>query len=194
MSADELNLRLGTLMRLAQAGDRIAYAELLRLSLPFIARVVRAQRPYGLVIDDVVQDVLLSLHSVRHTYDPGRPFMPWLAAITRNRVVDAQRRHARIARNEEFVPEYPETFSGDETNTDMTIQGDTGLLHRAIADLPAGQRQAVEMLKLRELSLKEAAAESGMSIAALKVAVHRGVKGLRQRLMGYDEEQSGTPK
>ena len=52
----------------------------------------------------------------------------------------------------------------------------------AIKVLPRGQRRAVEMLKLREMSLKEAAGLSGMSIAALKVAVHRGLSTLRRVL------------
>jgi RNA polymerase sigma-70 factor (ECF subfamily) len=52
----------------------------------------------------------------------------------------------------------------------------------AIANLPRGQRDAIEMLKLREMSLKEAASASGMSVAALKVAVHRGMKTLRKTM------------
>jgi RNA polymerase sigma-70 factor (ECF subfamily) len=52
-------------------------------------------------------------------------------------------------------------------------------LQEAIGALPAGQRQAVLLLKLRGLSLKEAALESGMSIAALKVASHRALRTLR---------------
>ena len=45
--------------------------------------------------------------------------------------------------------------------------------------LPPGQRQAVELLKLQEMSLKEASSVSGLSVAALKVATHRAVKTLR---------------
>ena len=48
--------------------------------------------------------------------------------------------------------------------------------------LRQGQRVAVELLKLRELSLKEAAQVSGMSISALKVSVHRAIKSLRVSL------------
>ena len=55
-------------------------------------------------------------------------------------------------------------------------------LREAIDKLPPGQRQAVLLLKLRGLSLKEAASESGMSAAALKVASHRGLKALRAAL------------
>jgi RNA polymerase sigma-70 factor (ECF subfamily) len=49
--------------------------------------------------------------------------------------------------------------------------------------LPAGQRQAVMLLKLQEMSLKEAAVASGQSVPALKVARHRALKNLR-RLVG----------
>jgi RNA polymerase sigma-70 factor (ECF subfamily) len=48
--------------------------------------------------------------------------------------------------------------------------------------LPEGQRQAIELLKLKELSLKEAAAISGTSVGALKVATHRAMATLRLRL------------
>ncbi len=52
-------------------------------------------------------------------------------------------------------------------------------LRAAVAELPPGQREAVELLKLKEMSLKEASAATGQSETALKVAVHRAVKRLR---------------
>jgi RNA polymerase sigma-70 factor (ECF subfamily) len=55
-------------------------------------------------------------------------------------------------------------------------------LRQAIDSLPQSQRQAITLLKLKEMSLKEAEAASGISIAALKVATHRGVKSLRKIL------------
>jgi RNA polymerase sigma-70 factor (ECF subfamily) len=54
----------------------------------------------------------------------------------------------------------------------------------AIEKLPPDQREAIRMLKLNEMSLKEAAATSGRSIVALKVATHRAIKNLRQLLKG----------
>jgi RNA polymerase sigma-70 factor (ECF subfamily) len=60
--------------------------------------------------------------------------------------------------------------------------GDPQALTQAMEQLPPGQRQAVELLKLREMSLKEAAAASGTSVGALKVAVHRGIAALRKAL------------
>lgn len=164
-------------MRAAQGGDASAYRQLLGEVAAAVRRMVIHR--WGRVddLDDVVQDVLLSIHSVRQTYDPARPFMPWLIAIVRNRMADAARRHARRTAHEVAVEFLPETFSDDATNLDGI--GDPEMLRRAIAELPAGQRQAVELLKLGEMSLKEASAASGQSVAALKVAMHRALKALK---------------
>jgi RNA polymerase sigma factor (sigma-70 family) len=177
-----IDAELASLMRAAQAGDRTAYADLLKRLVPIVRRMASARYGRAVETDDVVQDVLLSLHTVRHTYDPRRPFMPWLAAIVRNRLIDAYRRRARIARIETPVAQIPETADGAAPNLHVERPGDPELLRRAIAELPPGQRRAVELLKLEELSLREASAVSGLSTTALKVAVHRGLKALRGRL------------
>ncbi len=176
--------RLENLMRAAQDGDSSAYLQLLKTITPRLRSTVRKRRGFlqPSDVEDLVQDILLSLHSVRATYDPARPFMPWLLAIAHNRMADESRRQMRRSANEVSVAEYPETFSDAPTNTLETRYGDPETLRRAIGKLPRGQRRAVEMLKLRELSLKEAASASGTSVAALKVAVHRGMHTLRKAL------------
>lgn len=175
---------LASLMRAAQAGDAKAYVELLRTVTPRVRQVVRSQRRFLRAedIEDLVQDVLLSLHAVRSTYDPQRPFMPWLLAITRYRLADTARHYARHAVHEVQVDNVPVTFSEGGTNTEGASYGDPQALRRAIKALPRGQREAIEMLKLREMSLKEAAAASGTSVGALKVSVHRAVTTLRNAL------------
>lgn len=179
---------LAELMRLAQSGDTSAYGELLRQVTPMLRRFVgsRYRSLQAADIEDLVQDALLSMHSVRATYDYRRPFLPWLHAIARNRTVDGARRYARRAANEVLVDTLPETFPEEQTNSVVNAYGDPEALKRAIADLPAGQRDAVAMLKLRQMSLKEAAVASGMSISALKVATHRGLKALRKALRSED--------
>jgi RNA polymerase sigma-70 factor (ECF subfamily) len=176
--------RLGALMRAAQDGDSAAYLALLTEIAPLIRRLVQRNRRFlqRSDVEDLVQDILLSLHAVRATYDPARPFLPWLFAIARNRMTDGARRHLRRAGNEVSVAEYPETFSDDEANRQESSYADPVALRRAIGGLPPKQRQAVEMLKLREMSLKDAASATGMSVAALKVSVHRGMIALRKAL------------
>jgi RNA polymerase sigma factor (sigma-70 family) len=176
---------LMSLMQAAQAGDTHAYARLLDEITPRLRRLVRAQRKFLRTedIEDLVQDILLSLHAVRATYDPRRPFMPWLMAIARNRLADGARRYARRAAHEVRVEALPVTFSDEGANRDDGGYRDPEALKRAIRDLPPGQRDAIEMLKLREMSLKEAAAASGTSVGALKVAVHRAMATLRKTLI-----------
>ena len=93
---------LAALMKTAQAGDIEAYSQLLQEVTIRLRRIVRRYRSFlsDEDIEDLVQDILLSLHSVRATYDPRRPFMPWLLAITRNRLADGARRYARTSGRE----------------------------------------------------------------------------------------------
>jgi RNA polymerase sigma-70 factor (ECF subfamily) len=74
------------------------------------------------------------------------------------------------------------TFADESTNTTSGDYGDPDALRQALGVLPAGQREAIEMLKLQEMSLKEASAATGMSVGALKVATHRAMNALRKLL------------
>jgi RNA polymerase sigma-70 factor (ECF subfamily) len=171
-------------MRAAQEGDRAAYDRLLQTLTTGLRQIIRRKRPFlqPADVEDIVQDILLSLHSVRSSYDPARPFMPWLMAIVRNRMADAARRYARCAENEVDGVEFPETFSPVATKDIEADFIDEEAVALAIDALPAGQRKAFQMLKGRGLSLREASAASGLSIAALKVAVHRAVHSLRKTM------------
>jgi RNA polymerase sigma factor (sigma-70 family) len=171
-------------MRAAQSGDARAYAELLKEITPRLRNFVRARRRFLSTddIEDLVQDVLLSLHAVRATYDPERPFLPWLMAIARNRLADGARRYARHSAHEVQVDELPVTFADEETNIEFDVYRDPEELRQAVQSLPRGQREAIEMLKLREMSLQEAAAASGTSVGALKVSIHRAMGTLRKAL------------
>lgn len=183
-NTSDTDRRLATLMKSAQEGDQAAYARLLTEIVPVIRQAIRRQRSFLQThdIEDILQDTLISLHRVRATYDPDRPFLPWLLTIARHRAMDSARRYVRRTTNEVAVAIMPETFSGDRANISDETYGDPAALRQAIKDLPAGQRQAIELLKLEELTLKEASAKTGLSISALKIAVHRGMKSLSSAL------------
>ena len=173
----------GDLMALAQSGDRVAYRKLLAELAPYIRGIVRRGLREPADAEDAVQDVLIALHAARHTYDPARPFKPWLAGIIRYRLLDRQRALWRRNRHETALGPEHETFAAIPPHSDGMVS-DGPALHTAISALPAGQRQAIELTKLRELSLKEASAISGLSVTALKVATHRGLLRLRGILSG----------
>ena len=171
------------LMRAAQDGDGAAYARLLSELLPMLRRVVQRKWRSPQDVEDIVQEVLLSVHAVRHTYDPHRPFMPWLMTITSRRIADAARRASSRYANETTVDIMPETFDGHESKNEQDVLDDKEAVRWAISMLPAGQREAIELMKLKGLSLQEASVATGKSVASLKVAVHRGVKAMRQNLI-----------
>lgn len=181
--------RFSHLMRAAQDGDAAAYGSLLRELLPVVRRVVVARGYFreSHDIEDVVQEILISVHAARATYDPARPFLPWMLAIARNRMADALRRLKRTTVREMGLDDAGVTFEAVASNTEQGHVGDPETLSRAIAELPAGQRQAITLLKLEQLSLSEASERTGMSISALKVATHRAMSALKRKLTGGSE-------
>ncbi len=168
------------LMRAAQAGDQRSYDQLLRAVTPFIRNLARRYCRNGELAEDVVQDVLLTVHRVRHTWDPQRPFSPWLAAIAARRGIDRIRRATRIARYEVSDELAVETFATPAANNDSGALRAVEAIEPLLAALPQRQRLALEAVKIRGLSVAQAASESGQSVAALKVNVHRAVKALRK--------------
>jgi len=166
-------------MARAQGGDRDAYRRLLEDVTPYLRSIAARHFRNSGDIEDTVQEVLLTVHAVRHTYDPARPFGPWLVAIANRRVVDGLRRQGRSRAREVALETGHETFAAPQANLPETAS-DGRVLRDAIEQLPSGQRDAIQMLKLQEMSLKEAAAASGTSVAALKVATHRALKNLRK--------------
>jgi RNA polymerase sigma-70 factor, ECF subfamily len=172
------------LMAAAQDGDRRAYERLLREIVPFVRMIARRRHASADRVEEVVQDVLLTVHRVRHTYDPNRPFSHWVAMIAQRRSIDALRRRTRRDAFEISDPAAYETFVDPGANKVVEAYAATEGLSEAVAALPPQQREAIELLKLREMSLAEASAQSGRSIAALKVNVHRAIKSLRKRMAG----------
>lgn len=176
--------RLAALMRAAQRGDELAYAALLREVMPLLRGLLGSRLRFAPAADrdDVMQEVLLSMHRALATYDADRSFVPWLTAIVRNRIVDRARRHIRLSAYEVLVDDWALLGPLEglaETGNDYL---DRKALQGAINSLPQGQRRAFELLRLRELSVEEAAGALGISTGALRVSLHRAIKNLRKLL------------
>jgi RNA polymerase sigma-70 factor (ECF subfamily) len=172
----------GELMARTQAGDQPAYHQLLTEITPYVRSIAAKYHRVAEDVEDTVQDILLSIHSIRQTYDPTRPFAPWLATIAERRALDRLRKRMRNAKRETPLEPDHETFAATPANTEGGLEAEE--LSRALERLPPGQRQALELLKLKEMSLKEASAATGLSITALKVATHRALKSLRLAMHG----------
>jgi RNA polymerase sigma-70 factor, ECF subfamily len=161
-------------------GDEAAY----RQALGMLAGRLRAyfRRRMAALPDDVedlVQETLLALHLQRATYDPSLPVSAWAHAIARHKLVDLWRRRGRqppeVALDD---PAHPlEALDGLEAS-EPEAQSTRRDLDVLLQSLPAAQRDAILMIKVAGLSVAEASARSGVSVSALKVQVHRGLKRL----------------
>lgn len=167
MKADEASLK--RLMVMSQAGDRQAYATLLGECQRWLRRYY-SHRVAPTALDDLVQETLIALHSKRATWDASRPFLPWLAAIARYRWVDHLRRFYRASECElgsDLIG------SDDEAAIAARIS-----LDRLLGVLPEPQAKAITLVKIKGLSIAEAAQATGQSEALVKVNIHRGLRKL----------------
>lgn len=163
-----------TLMVQAQRGSQQSYERLLRALLPVIRAQVSKQIYDKGNVEDVIQDVLLTLHRVRHTYDSHYPFMPWLQAIIRARCIDALRRQGY--RRYEVMDDDCEA----STTVESQPMPDEHQLGYYLQQLPARQREMVEFVHLNEKSLAEAASHHQLSLSAVKSLLHRALVNLRR--------------
>jgi RNA polymerase sigma-70 factor, ECF subfamily len=164
------------LMEALQKGDPDACRALFDDIGPSLTYFLRRRVSDAHELEDVYQEVFMALFEARHTYEPGRPFEPWLFAIARNIAVDYSRRRWSRARWEELVAEPPEQLA------EVSNRG-APELETLLAKLPSDQREAFAMLKLDGLSIETASAKAGVSAGALKVRAHRAYKALK-RLLG----------
>ena len=173
-------------MQCAQRGDREAYASLLGELSPVITAFLRSRFGSTAFIEDCVQECLLSIHRARGSYDPRRPFRPWLFAIVRRRAIDELR--ARTRRGDDAPRSDTESVEPSELrDPSRTIDG-----ARLLDALPVAHREALVMTKYLGLSIAEAAREAGVSDMAMKSRVHRAVRQIR-RTLDIDELPSFPP-
>ncbi len=170
MVADDATL--SRLMASAQKGDKASYGVLLGEAQNWLTRFY-SRRIAPAQIDDLVQDVLISLHTKRGTYDPSRPFLPWLAAIARYRWVDHLRKVYRAAEDE--LGDYDAAEDSEEEAVLSRMS-----LDRLFEHLPDKQAKAIELVKIEGHSIRDAANMSGQSEALVKVNIHRGLKKLAE--------------
>jgi len=172
------------LMSAAQAGDAVAYADLLTALVPIARHYVLGRIGPRPCAEDIVQETLVSIHRARHTYDASRPFAPWFYAVLANRLIDTLRREQRIARHESGWQVLPEPVGHVQPASHTSI--DSHRIHRALASLPPRQREVVTALKMRDESVREIGSRLGMTQSAVKVTAHRGYRALR-RLLGMGD-------
>ena len=163
-------------MRAANRGDQRAYVGLLRAITPVVRGIVRARGgalgPDG--CEDIVQEVLLTIHLKRQTWREDAPLRPWLYAVTRHKVIDAFR--ARGSRIDLPVDDYAEVLPAPEGPDPFEAQD----MDRVIGQLEPRAAQIVRAIGIDGETTAETGARLGMTEGAVRVALHRALKRLAQ--------------
>ena len=107
------------LMRQYQQADPAAAAALVELLSPQLYRFFACQMGSRTDAEDMLQDVWLRIHRVRHTYRPGEPLLPWVYAIARRVRVDSYRKRQRISSRETPADVLPEVPAQAEKTTNL---------------------------------------------------------------------------
>lgn len=168
----------------AQAGDKRAYSALLGDIYPFVKSRVASGLANPDWIDDVAQDVLISVHKSLESYSPERPFRPWLMAIIQFRKTDFLRKHYKNKKVKENTYEKVNIFSEDVT--DSPNAGELKDIEAALEDIPEKQREIFLRMKVEGYSAKEVAEEMDMSVSAVKVSAHRTANKLKETLNEHE--------
>ncbi len=171
--------QLNELMRMANAGDAVAYEQLFLRILPMLRTFVSKRLHRFADGEDVVQEILISVHKARHTFDSNRALIPWLMAIARYRLSDYCRRNRKISRLEIIDNDLLGTATVDMS---CTQDGEHKVLKQALSALNGRQREIITLLKMEGLSTTQAAIRLGMSISALKTTAHRAYRLLKKSL------------
>lgn len=177
-NADEQ--RWAAWMRLAHRGDQDAYQQLLIELADAIETYIRARFGKLDCLEDCVQECLLAIHKARHTYDPSRLFRPWLFTIVRHKTIDLLRRD-----REHGGPQYVEFHDAGSDPQDLQRRLD-GV--KVLENLAPDHREAIALTQYAGCTTAEAAVQLGITEAALKARLRRGLLAIRRAL-----EAEGLP-
>jgi RNA polymerase sigma-70 factor (ECF subfamily) len=162
--------------REALAGNARCYQDVLtRLSQHLRLFLRRRLRDKPQDVEDLVQEILLSIHQKRHTYDPKQPLTAWIYAIARYKLIDHLRAQARHDDKNDPIDDWHDQLwmaSTEDANASKVH------LTHMLSQLPDKQRRPIEHTKLEGHTVAEAAELTGQSESAVKVNIHRGLKAL----------------
>lgn len=164
------------LMRAGLAGDTSAYRQLLESITPRLRKFASGGLTRASIgnadVEDVVQEILLAIHLKRQTWMQDQPFLPWLNAITRHKLIDVMRRRGRRGEVpiEGLIEILPDESAQPETSqTELT---------KLVSRLDGKQQAIVSAISLDGDSIRDTATKLGMTEGAVRVGFHRGLKKL----------------
>jgi RNA polymerase sigma-70 factor (ECF subfamily) len=171
------------LMEMSQSGNKDSYRELLHKISIILSKYLSTRIVSYDDREDVLQEILISIHNSRHTYIPSKPFYPWMYAIAKNTLI---KYYKKIHKQSLYQMEAEiSSLISPEKNDSNEIDSTKEIL-KLIEELPGKQKEIIQLLKIGGLSIKDVAAKLNLSEANVKVIAHRGYQTLRKRVRHED--------
>jgi RNA polymerase sigma-70 factor (ECF subfamily) len=176
---------LDQLVKDVARGDESAYRRLLEASAKLVrgyllAKVTGAMRAD---VEDIVQEILLAVHLKYNSYNPALPYLPWLRTIAHHKLVDAWRKR-KMSGAVPFDDVMAETIAD---GTSQSADTDAALtLERLMAQLPEKQQKVVRLARIDGKSMAEIAREMMITVADVKVTLHRAIRKLGESVKEED--------
>ncbi len=164
----------------SQSGNKRAYNRLLSEMVPYIKMRISNSLANPDWVEDITQEVLISVHKSLNSYSSDRSFKPWLNAIIQFRRTDFLRKHYKHKNVKEVTHENSEIFSNNVTKNEHA--GELKDIEAAMESLPDKQQKIFRLMKIEGYSAKEVAKEMDMSVSAVKVSAHRTAGKLKDIL------------
>lgn len=174
----EIEAKLKELLVSSCAGDDAKYLIFLKEISSYLRGYFKKRLPdFSDDVEDLVQESLMAVHNQRHTYRSSLPLTAWMYAIAHYKMVDWLRSRSSEAVVIHIEDDQEILQDSDELAIDARLD-----IEGMLATLPDRFRLPITLVKLKGLSVAEAAKLTGMSESAVKVGIHRGLKLLGQAI------------
>lgn len=167
------------ILRIRTSGDKAAFAALFRHFAPRVKSFLMRSGADATMAEECSQEVMAAVWQKAHLFDPARASAAtWIFTIARNRKIDALRKLKRP--EPEDLPWGPEQEPDQEDS--LALQQESEKLEKAVAALPAKQRDLIEKAYFGDLSHREIADETGLPLGTIKSRIRLALDRLRHEM------------
>lgn len=191
-SPDEAVRQWADLIRRSGAGDPRALARLYDQTSRLVYGLAQRILANFADAEEVTSDVYSYVWQSASKFDESRgSALAWLMVLTRSRALDRVRaRSLSVRRHQGMDAASSVPASGADAETASWISQRSGLVRRALDDLPEEQRELLQMAYFEGLSHGELAAQSGLPLGTVKSRIRMGMMKLRERLLPGEVQHS----
>ena len=166
----------------ARRGETEAYGELvLRHQTSVFNVCYRILNERG-EAEDMAQETFLRAHSRLSTFDPERPFSPWIRRVASNICLN----HLEAQKSTNELDDERNADKSEKPESVYEVKERSEQIRGALACLPPGYRAVIELRHYQELSYDEIASELKIPLSDVKSYLFRARKILAEKLHALD--------